>query len=82
VERRNLELLPARLAHDLVVDSDQMVAELREFGAVALIRPGRQAIFLHAPDPPHVVFIGAMAARARVARGSRFVFVGKEGAFV
>ena len=43
VLRRDLELLAARLARDLVVEPQQVVAQLRELGPIALVGSGRQS---------------------------------------
>jgi hypothetical protein len=82
VQRWDLDLLAARLAHDLIVHTDQVVAELGELGAVALVGARRQPILLHAPHPAHAVLIGAPAAVAGDLGRSGFRSIGKEGAFV
>jgi hypothetical protein len=82
MQRRDFELLSARLAHDLVVDANQMIAKLGELGAVSLVGAGRKTVLLDAANPPHVVIVGAAAARAGIPRRSRFRFVEEESAFV
>jgi hypothetical protein len=51
MHRRDLEPLPAGLADDFIVHTDQVVAELRELRPIALVRAGRQLVFLLPPDP-------------------------------
>jgi hypothetical protein len=82
VQRGDLELLAARPAHHLVVDADQVIAQLRELRAIAFVGARRQAILLHASDPSHGVLVGAMAARARVSRRPVFGFVVEERTLV
>ncbi|MGQ0734711.1 MAG: hypothetical protein ACT4QD_13780 [Acidobacteriota bacterium] len=82
VQRRDLELLPAGLAHHLVVDANQMIAHFPEFRAVAFVGAGRQAVFLDSAHPSNVVVVGAATAGARVARGTILGAVVEEGAFV
>lgn len=82
MQRRDFEFLSARLADDFVVDANQMIAKLGEFGAIAFVGARRQPIFLDAPHPPHVVVVGPTAARAGIPRRSRFRFVEEESAFV
>jgi hypothetical protein len=82
MHRRDFEALPARLAHHLVVDSNQVVAQLRELGAISLVGARRQLVLLLTPDPSHGVFIGTAAARTRQPFVSLFVFVEKERALV
>jgi hypothetical protein len=53
MHRRDLESLTARLADHLIVDAYQMVTQLGELGAIALIRPGREPILFCPPHPPH-----------------------------
>src|SRR5262245_23191825 len=55
--RRNLEAPIAPLARQHVVDPDEVVAELDEHGAVALVGAGRDAVFFRAPDPAHLIFV-------------------------
>jgi hypothetical protein len=82
MQRRDFEFLSARLADDFVVDANQMIAKLGEFGAIAFIGARRQPIFLDAPHPAHVVVVGAAAPGAGVTRRPRFRFVEEEGALV
>jgi hypothetical protein len=82
VQRGDLEPLPARLADQLVVEPQQVIAELGELGAVALVGAGRQPILLHSTDPAHVVVAGPATARTGVLRGPGFRFFGEEGALV
>jgi hypothetical protein len=82
VQRRDLEPLPARLADQLVVHANQVIAELGELRAIAFVGARRQPVLLDAPYPPYVVFVGTLTPRAGVARWPRFVFVGEECAFV
>jgi hypothetical protein len=82
MHRRNLESLAARLAHDLVVHPDQVVAELCELRPIALVGAGRQAIFFRPPYPAHRIFIRASATRATEPLVAIFVFIEEEGAFV
>jgi hypothetical protein len=82
VQRRDLELFPARLADQLVVHADQVIAKLGKLRPIAFIGARRQAVLLDAPHPPHVVFIGTLTPWAGEARRASFVFVGEECAFV
>jgi hypothetical protein len=82
VQRRDFDLLSARLANDFVVDTNQMIAKLGEFGAIAFIGARRQPIFLDAPHPADVVVVGAAAPGAGVTRRPRFRFVDEERAFI
>jgi hypothetical protein len=82
VHRRNLEALAARLTGELVVDADQVVAQLRELGAVALVGVAGRPIFLRAPHPAQLVVTGAAAARTGVAARALFGTFVEEGAFV
>ena len=72
MHRRDLELLAARLADDLVVDTDQVIAQLGELRAIAFVGSWRQPILLDAAHPAHGVFVGAAAARAGTAARTRF----------
>jgi hypothetical protein len=82
MKRGDLELLPAGLADQLVVEPEEVIAELGELRAVALVGAGRQAILLGTTNPAHAVLIRAPAARAGVAGRSRLGLVGEEGALV
>jgi len=82
VHRRNLEALAARLTGQFVVDADQVVAQLGELGAVVLVGIARQPVLLGAPDPAHLVVVGAPAARAPVAAIALLGPFVEEGAFV
>jgi hypothetical protein len=53
MHRRNLESLAARLAYDLIVDANEVVAKLGKLRAVALVGAGRQPIFFGTPYPTH-----------------------------
>jgi hypothetical protein len=53
MHRRNLELLRAGLAHDLIIHANQVVTKLGEFGAVALVGARWQTILLGATDPTY-----------------------------
>src|SRR4051812_6274127 len=80
--RRDLELPAAGLADDLVVEAENVVAQLRELLAIHLVGPRGRTIFLHPPDPADAVVVGAAAFRARVAARLGLGLVGEEGAFV
>jgi hypothetical protein len=82
VHRRDVELLAARTADDLVVHTDQVVAQLGKFGAVPFIGAGRQPIFFCPANPAHRVVIGAAAPRTRQPLGPVVVLVEEKGAFV
>jgi len=41
MQRRDFELLSARLADDLIVYADEMIAKLRKLRAIPLVRAGR-----------------------------------------
>jgi hypothetical protein len=78
----NLEPFTARLADDLVVYANQMVAQLGELRAITFVGARRQAILLRAPHPAHGVFIGATTPRAAQSLGAIFISIGEECAFV
>src|SRR5688500_20202123 len=61
---RNLELLPARLADDIGVHTDEVVLHLGEHCAGALVGASRDLGLPGPADPPNRVFVGAAAARA------------------
>src|SRR5262249_27259192 len=82
VLRRDLELLAARLAGDLVVEAKQVVAQLGELGAVDFIGAGRQPILLGASHPANAVVVGPVALGTLIAAGSRFRFVVEKRALV
>jgi hypothetical protein len=82
MHRRDLELLAARPADHLIIDTDQMVAELGKLGAVAFVRPGRKPVFLGPANPPHRVFVGPAAAGTCQPLGPIVVLVEEESAFV
>jgi hypothetical protein len=82
VQRGDLELLAARLAHQLVVHADQVIAKLLELGAVALVGARRQPVLFDAADPAHRILVGAATTRARVAGRTCFRTIRKERAFV
>jgi hypothetical protein len=67
VHRRNLEALAARLTGQFVVDADQVIAQLLELGAVLFVGVAGHPVFLGSPHPAHLVVVGALAPRARVA---------------
>src|SRR4051794_27951644 len=58
VLRGNLELLAAARARDLVVEAQQVVSQLGELGAVALVGAGREPGLLRSPDPADAVLAG------------------------
>jgi hypothetical protein len=62
---RDLELLPARFAHHLVVDPDQVVAKLGELRAVTLVGARRQPILLRPPDPTDGIVVRTPATGTR-----------------
>jgi hypothetical protein len=82
VHRRDLESLRARFADDLVVHTNEVIAQLGELGAIALVGAGRQTIFFRAPYPSHGVLVRTAAARTTESLVAIFVFVEEEGAFV
>jgi hypothetical protein len=82
MHRGDLEALTARLAHDLVVHTNQMIAQLRKLRTITLVGASREAILLRSPYPPDRVLIGATAPRATQSLGAVFVFVEEECAFV
>jgi hypothetical protein len=82
MHRRNLEPLAARLAGELVVDADQVIAQLGELGAVALVGVAGQPVFLRPAHPLHLVVIRAAAPRTREAAVSLLGPFVEEGAFV
>ena len=63
---RDFEFPSAGPADDLILDTKQVVPQLRELGAVFLARPGRQPILPRAPDPSHAVVGGPPALRALI----------------
>jgi hypothetical protein len=82
VHRRDLKSLAAGLAHHLVVDTNEMVAQLRELCPIAFIGAWRQPILLRPPYPPHRILIRASAPRATQSLVAIFVLVEEEGALV
>jgi hypothetical protein len=82
VQRRDLDLLAARLAHDLVVDADEMVAQLGELGPVALVGARWQPVLLDPAHPADAVLVGPPAARAGHLGRTGLGAVGEESAFV
>jgi hypothetical protein len=63
---RDLELLAARLAGHLIVDAQQVIAQLLELGAVlALWLP---VLALRTPHPAQAVLVDPLAPRARELR--------------
>ena len=80
--RRDLELLPARLAGHVVVQPEEVVAQLGEFGAIDVVGPRRQPILFRSPHPANAVVPGPAAFRALETAGSGLVLVREEGAFV
>src|SRR2546421_280379 len=61
VLRRDLEFLAARLARDLIVQAEQIVAELRELFPIGFVGARRQPVLLRAAHPPDAVLGGASA---------------------
>jgi hypothetical protein len=82
MHRGNLESLAARLAHDLIVDANEVVAQLRELRTIAFVRALRHPIFLRSPHPAHRILIRAAAARATKPLVAILVLVEEESAFV
>jgi len=82
VLRRNLEALAADLAHDVLVESQQVIAELGEPGTVALVATRRRPVLLRSPYPPDAVLARAPATGTLVAAGPRLGPLGEERAFV
>src|SRR5215475_10882698 len=82
VLRRNIELLPARLARHRVVHPNHVVAEFPEQRTVALIGPGRNAILLRSNHPAHLILVGAPAPRTGELVDAGLVAVVEEIAFV
>jgi hypothetical protein len=80
--RRNLEFLAAGLACDLIVEAEQVVAQLCEPGPVLLVSSRRQPILFRAPHPPNAVFAGPSAPGALIPSGSGFRLFREKGAFV
>jgi len=82
VHRRNLEALAARLTGELVVDADQVIAQLLELGPILLVGVTGHAVFLGATDPAHLIVVGAFASWARVAAVALFGPFVEEGALI
>src|SRR5690349_11123993 len=80
--RRDVELLAAGLARDRIVDADHVVAQLRVERAIAFVGACGQTVLLRAHDPPHLIVVDALAARAAQLVGPRLVPVVEEVAFV
>ena len=78
----DLESLAAGLARDVVVEAEQVVAQLCELGPVARVGPGRQSTFLRVPYPPNAVVDGPSALGALIPSESRFRFFREKRAFV
>ena len=82
VLRRDLESLPAGLARDLVIETEQIVACFCELGPVLLARSSRQPVFLRSADPPNAVFGSPATPEALIPSGSGFRFLREHVAFV
>ena len=82
VLRRDLESLPAGLARDLVIETEQIVACFCELGPVLLARSSRQPVFLRSADPPNAVFGSPTTPEALIPSGSGFRFLREHVAFV
>jgi hypothetical protein len=82
VHRRDLELLAAGPADHLVIDANQVIAQLRELGAIAFIRARRQPIFLGPPHPSHGVLIGPAATGTTEPLFAALGFVEEECALI
>ncbi len=82
VLRRDLELLPAGPARHLVVEPQEVIAQLRKFRAILVVGTGRQAVLLHTADPPDVVLIRAPAPGTLIPSRAGFRLFRKEGAFI
>src|SRR5262245_34516806 len=61
--RGHVELAAAAGADDVVVHADQVVAQLPEHRAVALVGAGWNPILLRTADPSHLVFVAMAALR-------------------
>jgi hypothetical protein len=80
--RWDFDLLPAALAGHLVVDTEQVVAELGELGAILIVSAWRKPVALDPADPTDAVFVRTSAPRALVSPRPGFRFLAEEGAFV
>ena len=74
--RRHLELLAARLAGHLVVEAQQVIAQLVELGAVLALRLAILA--LGAPHPAEAVLVDPLASRTRILRRPVFRLLDEE----
>src|SRR4051812_29514641 len=61
--RRHVELAPASCADDVVVHADEVVAQLAEHRAVALVRARGNPLLLRATDPSYLVLVAMAALR-------------------
>jgi hypothetical protein len=82
VHRRDFKLLPARLTHDLVVDTDQVITQFGELRAIALIAAGRKPILFRPPHPANGIVVRAPASWARQTLGAVFVAIEEKRALI
>ena len=80
--RGDFELLAARLARDVVVEPEQVIAQFRELGPIDVVGARRQPVLLRAAHPADAVVVGALAFRAGKPALPGFRFVVEQGAFV
>lgn len=79
---RNLDPLPALHAAHNVIQTDHVIAGLREAHAVLFIRAARQRRFLGPADPSNLVIRKVLAHRTTQRLGLRFRLLGKKLPFV
>jgi hypothetical protein len=80
--RGDLEPLAARLASDVIIDTDEMVFDLVKKRAVTGVGAGWNLRLFGAAHPPERVVVGAAAPRALEASGPLLWFFGEKLAFV
>jgi hypothetical protein len=82
VHRGDLESLAAGLALDLIVDANEVVAQLGELRPIALVGARGQAVLLRPPHPTHGILVGPSTPWAAQSLAAVFGSVGEERAFV
>ena len=82
MERRDFEFLPARLAHHVIVQAQQVIAQLVELGSIVGVAALRWTILLGPADVADAVLIRALAPRAGVLRRTVLGALAEEGFLV
>jgi hypothetical protein len=79
--RRDLEAFPARFARQQIIHSHHVIADFTEQCAVAFGGARRQSILLGATDPAYLIFVAALASRARKVGRQRLWTLGEKVTF-